>query len=238
MTTTAGIHLEAVTRHFEMPAGTVRAVDRISVEVAAGTSVAVTGPSGCGKSTLLALIGGLTVPSSGRVTVVGHEVSKLDDRARARLRRRELGFVFQSDNLLPFLTAVENISLQLALSGGGGRGDDDRCLALLAELGLGDHAHKLPDQLSGGERQRVAVARALVHRPRVVLADEPTGSLNAQGSRTLIDLLLAAHRETRTTLVVVTHDSDIASRMDRTLVMCDGRLEQVTTNKSERDGDT
>ena len=223
MTMPDGIHLDAVTRQFETPVGTVRAVDAVSVEVAAGTSVAVTGPSGCGKSTLLALIGGLTSPTSGSVTVSGREISKLDDETRARLRRREVGLVFQSDNLLPFLTAVENVSLQLSLSGI--RGDDDRCFALLVELGLANHAHKLPDQLSGGQRQRVAVARALVHRPRVVLADEPTGSLNAESSTMLIDLMLAAQRESRTTLVVVTHDIAIAARMDRTLTMRDGRIE-------------
>jgi putative ABC transport system ATP-binding protein len=179
-------------------------------------------------------MGGLAVPTSGRVIVAGREISSLPAEARARVRRAEIGFVFQSDNLLPFLTAVENVGQQLALHGASG--DDERCLELLRALGVDGHAHKLPDQLSGGERQRVAVARALVHRPRVVLADEPTGSLDAASSTTLIDLMLAVHREVGATLVVVTHDPTIAGRMDRTLHMRDGRVELDMTNTGRHVG--
>jgi putative ABC transport system ATP-binding protein len=226
MTGPEGITLESVVKHYPTPAGVVRAVDGITLDVEAGTSLAITGPSGCGKSTLLGLIGGLEAPTAGRVVIGGQQVSSMSDRERARLRREELGFVFQSDNLLPFLTAVENVGLQLALRGASdGRDRDEyaRCLELLHALGLADELDKLPDQLSGGQRQRVAVARALIHRPRVVLADEPTGELDAVNAGAVLDLLLDAQRETGTTLIVVTHDPSVARRLDRTLGLRDGR---------------
>jgi putative ABC transport system ATP-binding protein len=218
----AGIRLDAVSKRYTTPAGPVRAVDGITLEVEPGSSIAITGPSGCGKSTLLGLIGGLEAPTGGRVFVGGREISNLPERRRARLRRDELGLVFQSDNLLPFLTAVENVGLQLALNASidGYR----RCAEMLGELGLADDVDKLPDQLSGGQRQRVAVARALIHRPRVILADEPTGALDAGSSAAVVDLLLAAQRESGATLVVVTHDRGVAGRLDRTLQLRDGRL--------------
>jgi putative ABC transport system ATP-binding protein len=228
-----GVRLDAVQKRYTTPAGLVRAVDGITLEVEPGTSLAVVGPSGCGKSTLLGLIGGLEVPTAGRVFIGGQEVSRLRASRRARLRRDELGFVFQSDNLLPFLTAVENVGQQLALHGV--RDGYERCLEVLAELGLADAVDKLPDQLSGGQRQRVAVARALIHRPRMILADEPTGSLDADNSSAVIDLLLAAQRDVGATLVVVTHDPGVADRMDRTLSLRDGRLvDEVARSEGPR----
>jgi putative ABC transport system ATP-binding protein len=200
----------------------VRAVDGIDLDVDAGSSIAIMGPSGCGKSTLLALIGGLEAPTRGSVELGDVEISRLHEGARARVRREQIGFLFQSDDLLPYLTAVENVAVQLAL-----RGEDDgdgRSQRLLAQVGLAEHEDKLPDQLSGGQRQRVGIARALVHRPRVLLADEPTGELDGATSDAVIDLLLAVQRETKLTLVVVTHDAHLASRMDRTLRLRDGRL--------------
>jgi putative ABC transport system ATP-binding protein len=226
MTSSVAIRLDDVARHFATPAGAVRALDGLTVDIERGTSVAVVGPSGCGKSTLLGLIGGLAVPTSGRVVVDGQSLSELDGDARARLRRTTVGFVFQSDNLVPCLSAAENVALQLTLASGGGAPDAiDRALALLGDLGLGDHRDKLPDQLSRGQRQRVAVARALVHRPSVLLADEPTGSLDDESAATLVDLVLAAHRDVGATLVVVTHDATIAAQLDRTLSLRDGRLD-------------
>jgi putative ABC transport system ATP-binding protein len=221
----ASIRLDSVARHYQTPAGTVRAVDGVSLEVEPGSSLAITGPSGCGKSTLLSLIGGLEVPTSGRVSIGGREISSLSERHRARFRRDELGFIFQADNLLPFLTAVENVAAQLALRSA--TNGHVNCVELLARLGLGAEADKLPDQLSGGQRQRVAVARALIHRPRVILADEPTGELDADNSSTVIDLLLSAQAELGATLVVVTHDLEIARRLDRTLRLRDGRAEDI-----------
>jgi putative ABC transport system ATP-binding protein len=218
-----GIRLESVGKQYATPAGPVKAVGGIELEVEPGTSLAVMGPSGCGKSTLLGLIAGLEVPSEGRVTVGDQEISSLGAEERARVRRGDLGLVFQADNLLPFLTAVENVSLQLVLSRA--RDDPGECRALLADLGLSGEDDKLPDQLSGGQRQRVAVARALVHRPRLVLADEPTGALDSGNSAVVIDALLAAQRESGATLVVVTHDADVARRLDNTIRMRDGRLD-------------
>jgi putative ABC transport system ATP-binding protein len=209
----------------------VNDVGGIELEVEQGTSLAVMGPSGCGKSTLLGLIAGLEVPSTGRVTVGEQEISSLAAEHRARLRRDELGLVFQADNLLPNLTADENVSLQLVMSGA--PDDPSECRALLADLGLGGEGDKLPDQLSGGQRQRVAVARALVHRPSLVLADEPTGALDAGNSSVVIDALLAAQRESGATLVVVTHDAGVARRLDRTIRMRDGRLDDRDTDTHE-----
>jgi putative ABC transport system ATP-binding protein len=217
----AGIVLTGVSKHYATPAGPVRAVDGISLAIEPGSSVAITGPSGCGKSTLLGLVAGLETPAAGTVTLGGEEISSLPEKARAALRRREIGLVFQADNLQPFLTALENVALALALRGGDGYG---RCVEVLEELGLGDEAGKLPDELSGGQRQRVAVARALVNEPCVVLADEPTGSLDASNSEAIVDLLRGAQHATGATLVVVTHDPDVARRLDRTVALLDGKV--------------
>jgi ABC-type lipoprotein export system ATPase subunit len=216
------IALDSVSKHYETEAGVVRAVDGVTLEIVAGGSVAITGPSGCGKSTLLGLIGGLDVPTAGRVRVGPAWLSDLAERERARVRQEELGFVFQSDNLLPFLTAAENVSLQLALRSGDA--DGARAADLLGRLGLAEHVDKLPDQLSGGQRQRVAVARALVHEPGVILADEPTGSLDAENAAGILELLLDFQQARTATLVVVTHDHGVAARLDRTISMRDGRL--------------
>jgi putative ABC transport system ATP-binding protein len=223
VTAAAAIALEGVSKHYETPAGLVRAVDEITLHVQAGSSLAITGASGCGKSTLLGLIGGLELPTAGRVTVGDAQISGLPEQERARLRRDELGFVFQADNLQPFLTALENVGLQLALAGS--RNGDGRARELLGELGLQEHADKLPDQLSGGQRQRVAIARALIHRPRLILADEPTGSLDEDNSHAIVDLLLAAQGAAGgATLVVVTHDPAVAARLGRTVRLRDGRF--------------
>ena len=225
MSAAAQVSLAGVSKHYETPAGLVRAVDEITLHVPAGSSLAITGSSGCGKSTLIGLIGGLELPTAGRVTIGDAQISTLPEQARARLRRDELGFVFQADNLQPFLTAVENVGLQLALSGS--RDGDGRARELLAELGLDGHGDKLPDQLSGGQRQRVAIARALIHRPRLILADEPTGSLDEDNSHSIVDLLLAAQRSAAATLVVVTHDHAVAGRLGRTVRLRDGRVEHA-----------
>jgi len=219
----AAIRLASVCKEYRTPGGhVVRALEDVSLDVEPGRSLAITGPSGCGKSTLLGLIGGLDAPSAGRVWVGGEEISGMPERRRARLRRHELGFVFQSDNLQPFLTVLENVALALALRGG--PQDDGECVGLLRELGLANELDRLPDQLSGGQRQRVAVARALVHRPGVILADEPTGALDADNSATVIDLLQSAQTEIGATLVVVTHDPGVARRLDRSVELRDGRL--------------
>jgi len=222
MTMDASIHVESLVVEHHTPGGPVFALDGVSFTVDAGSSVAITGPSGCGKSTLLGVIGGLAVPTAGVVRIGGEEVSSLPDRRRSDFRRTHVGFVYQADNLLPFLTVVENVELQFALDGRSS--GVDRSLELLDKLGLADEAHRLPDHLSGGQRQRAAVARAVVHRPEVVLADEPTGALDAENAAGVIDLLLEVQREIGATLVMVTHDREAARRMDRRIGLRDGRV--------------
>ncbi len=220
MSAGARIRVRAASKRFSTEGGVVQALDGVSFGLEAGGALAVTGPSGCGKSTLLSLVGALERPTSGSVSIDDAEVSALDDSERAAIRRERIGFVFQSDNLQPFLTAVENVALALALAGR--EHEYDRAPALLASLGLEPLAGRLPDQLSGGERQRVAVARALVHRPRLILADEPTGALDGDNARAVVELLLEAQAQTGATLIVITHDEDVAQRMDRRLALEDG----------------
>ncbi|MBK8293611.1 MAG: ABC transporter ATP-binding protein [Solirubrobacterales bacterium] len=220
----AGIEVSTteVSRSFATGAGVVRAVDGIDLVVPAGSGLAITGESGCGKSTLLSMIGALEVPDQGTVVVGGQLVSDMPEGQRAVLRRQSIGFVFQSHNLQPFLTAMENVSMQLSLAGG--EQSSGRAGELLASLGLEGAGGNYPDQLSGGERQRVAVARALVHRPALILADEPTGSLDVDNSEVVIDLLLKAQAESGATLILITHDPAVASRLQRRVVLSDGRL--------------
>jgi putative ABC transport system ATP-binding protein len=184
--------------------------------------VAIVGASGSGKSTLLGLLAGLDVPSDGTVTLDGQPLSALDEDGRARVRGAKVGFVFQSFQLLPSLTALENVMLPLEL-----RGDADAegpARAILGQVGLGERLSHYPRQLSGGEQQRVALARAFVTRPAVLFADEPTGNLDTQTGQSIIDLLFRLNREAGTTLVLVTHDEHLASRCDRILRLDAGRL--------------
>jgi putative ABC transport system ATP-binding protein len=216
-----GIELADVARRHETAAGVVRALDGVSLTVAPGESLAITGESGCGKSTLLGLIAGLDVPTEGRVALADRDISSMTEHDRAKVRRHEIGMIFQSDNLLPFLTATENVSLQLSLDDRAGA--NTRSLEILTALGLDGEADKLPDQLSGGQRQRVAVARALVHRPPLIVADEPTGSLDPENAMGVVELLLAAQRSTGATLVLVTHEPAVADRLERSIALRDGR---------------
>lgn len=212
-----GVRMEHVTSR-----GRVVALDDVGFTVPAGENLAMIGPSGSGKSTILGLIGGLELPTAGNVRVGDYYVSRMSDRRRALLRRRHYGFVFQSDNLQPFLTVSENVGLQAALAGV--PDDHDRRHELLDGLGLAGLEHRFPDQLSGGQRQRVAVARALVHDPSVVLADEPTGALDPDSALRVTELLLRLHRRVGSTLVIVTHDPRVAARMDAVLAVRAGRV--------------
>jgi putative ABC transport system ATP-binding protein len=201
---------------------TVTILEDVGFAVAAREVVAVTGPSGSGKSTLLGLLAGLDRPTSGSIAIDDVEITTLDEDALARLRRDTVGYVFQSFHLIPTLTALENVLLPLELAGaGGGR---RRGRALLDAVGLADRAAHYPAQLSGGEQQRVALARAVALRPRLLLADEPTGNLDSATGAHIIELLLALHREFAATLVLVTHDPPIAAVADRVLTLHDGRL--------------
>lgn len=201
-------------------AGIVRALVSPSIYIEGGSSLAIMGASGCGKSTLLGLLGGLALPTSGTVKIGDLTISELPERQRVVFRRKTLGMVYQADNLLPHLTVEENVGLQLAICRNGRDSQDlpvEDPAAILRQLGLGSLAKRLPDQLSGGQRQRVAVARAIVHRPAVILADEPTGSLDSNSATIVIELLINLHQAIGATLVIVTHDPKVASYLNRTV---------------------
>ena len=222
MSVDASITVDSVVVEHQTSTGPVRALNGVSFAVDSGSSVAITGPSGGGKSTLLGVIGGLARPTSGSVRIGDSEISQLSERDRSDFRCAHVGFVYQADNLLPFLTLLENVGLQLALNGTpSGTG---RSLAVLANLGLAGLAYRLPDHLSGGQRQRAAVARAIVHQPAIILADEPTGALDAANAVGVIDLLLGMQREIGATLIMVTHDREAAGRLDRQIHLRDGRV--------------
>ena len=195
----------------------------VSFEVDSGEAVAIVGVSGSGKSTLLGLLAGLDTPSSGAVRIDGHDLNALDEDGRAALRGRMIGFVFQSFQLLPAMTALENVMLPLELAGA--EGAEDAARAMLARVGLADRAHHYPKQLSGGEQQRVAIARAFVKRPRLLFADEPTGNLDSETGAQVIDLLFELNRESGATLLLVTHDEALTRRCSRVLRLAAGRLE-------------
>jgi putative ABC transport system ATP-binding protein len=197
-------------------------LEGVSFEVRAGEAVAIVGVSGSGKSTLLGLLAGLDTPTAGTVRIDGRDLGALDEDGRAALRGRMIGFVFQSFQLLPAMTALENVMLPLELAGA----DDaeDQARAMLARVGLADRAHHYPKQLSGGEQQRVAIARAFVKRPRLLFADEPTGNLDTATGAQVIDLLFELNRESAATLLLVTHDEALTRRCGRALRLAAGRL--------------
>jgi putative ABC transport system ATP-binding protein len=200
----------------------VRALDGVSVDFARGSFTAIMGPSGSGKSTLMHCLAGLDRPTSGQVVLGGHVLSALTDRALTNVRRDNVGFVFQAFNLLPTLTALQNIVLPLDLAG---RRPDQAALdQVVASLGLGNRLSHLPSQLSGGQQQRVAIARALITRPAVVFADEPTGALDSTSSHQLLDYLRHTSQVLEQTIVMVTHDPHAAAYADRTLLLSDGRI--------------
>ena len=205
----------------------VRAVDDVSLDVAAGETVAVMGPSGCGKSTLLHLLGGLDRFTAGEVWLAGRNIAGLGERALARLRRDTVGFVFQAFHLMDELTAVENVELPALLAGRSPRAARRRATELLERVGQADRARFLPAALSGGQRQRVAVARALVSEPQIVLADEPTGNLDSDATADVLRLFDSLHGAGQT-LVIVTHDARIAATADRLITMRDGSFVDET----------
>ena len=213
-----------LTKHFRQGDDVVRALDGINLTIADGEFVSVTGRSGSGKSTLLDVLGLLLRPTSGRVLINGVDTGMLSDGPRARLRSVKLGFVFQEYNLLPTMNALENVMLPLNYAGRADRNGAQRAMALLDEVGLADRARHRPDQLSGGQQQRVAIARALVNQPSVVLADEPTGSVDSETSAQLAETMKRMNREHGTTFLIVTHDLDLAAQTDRIMRLRDGRV--------------
>jgi len=198
-------------------------LDNVSLEIPDKQMVAIVGPSGSGKSTLLGLMAGLDRPTAGSIVLDGAELTTMSESALARFRRAKIGYIFQSFHLIPTLTAMENVAVPLELSGE--QGGDGHAAELLASVGLADRLDHYPVQLSGGEQQRVAVARAFACRPPFLFADEPTGNLDSTTGVQVINLLLTMHRDFGTTLVLVTHDQDLAGRMQRVVALRDGRIE-------------
>ena len=223
-TTEPVIRLENVSKSYHEGEKTRVVLKQASAGFGAGELTALLGRSGSGKSTLLNLISGIDQPDEGRIWILGQELTRMSERERTLMRRHNIGFVFQFFNLIPTLTALENVTLPLELAGSGSREAATRALAMLAEVGLGDRGDTFPDRLSGGEQQRVAIARALVHEPEIVLADEPTGNLDENTGRIVMDLLERLTRARGHSLVLVTHSHEVADRADRILHVRDGQL--------------
>ena len=209
-----------LTKEYRSGGGALAVLRNVSFDVAAGETLAIVGPSGSGKTTLLGLLAGLDTPSTGAVLLDGTDLARLDEDARARLRGDRVGFVFQSFQLIPTLTALENVQVPLELRGNGDT--EGRARDLLERVGLGNRTHHFPTQLSGGEQQRVAIARAFVNRPRVLFADEPTGNLDGATGEKIVELLEELNRADGTTIVLVTHDPVLATRLGRSIRLADG----------------
>lgn len=230
MSNTSAIQVENVTREIDSGSHVVKILKGISFTIEHGEFVAIMGASGSGKSTLLGLLAGLDSPTSGRIVLDGTDITHLKEDAMARVRGEKIGFVFQSYQLIPTLTAEENVLLPYELSGASGDGST-RARQLLDQVGLTDRSSHYPVQLSGGEQQRVALARAFMTRPPILLADEPTGNLDSTNGTMVLDLLISLNRQEKTTLVMVTHDRELARYATRILTLRDGLLvgdEQIT----------
>jgi putative ABC transport system ATP-binding protein len=220
--TTVVLAAEGLGKQVSSPEGTLAILSDVSLAIRRGESVAIIGASGAGKSTLLALLAGLDEPTSGHALLAGHDLTRLDEDGRAAVRARHVGFVFQSFHLVPSLTALENVMLPLELAGR--RDAREAARDVLGRVGLAERVGHYPRQLSGGEQQRVAIARAFVTRPDVLFADEPTGNLDAATGEKIMDLLFGLNAATRTTLVLVTHDRQLAARCDRVIRLDAGRV--------------
>jgi len=224
MTDVGVLSCDNVHKHFEDAGQRLAVLKGVDLEVGAGETLAIVGASGSGKTTLLQILGGLDLPSSGHVRIDGRRIDELSDAERGRLRNQALGFVYQFHHLLPEFTALENVAMPLLVRRMPAAAAAARARELLERVGLAARLTHRPAQLSGGERQRAAVARALVTRPRLVLADEPTGNLDGRNARGVFELMLELNRELGTSFVIVTHAPEIAARMQRVLVLADGRL--------------
>lgn len=218
------IRAQGLSRTFVQGRTELKVLEGVDFEIRSGEQVAILGASGVGKSTLLHLLGGLDKPTAGTVEVAGEDMARADESRRAAIRNRHLGFVYQFHHLLPEFTALENVAMPLLIAGRSGAEAQAQATALLERVGLGERLTHKPGELSGGERQRAAVARALINRPDCVLGDEPTGNLDERNAWQVYELMLELNREFRTSVVLVTHDPQLAGRMDRRLEMTGGQL--------------
>jgi putative ABC transport system ATP-binding protein len=225
------LEVKDLVKSFDLDGATINAVDNVSFQVKLGEFVALVGPSGSGKTTMLSILAALLSPTSGQVLIDGQDLSQMNEKRRVQLRREKIGFTFQSNNLIPFLTAQENVEYMLRLNGKGDKAGRMRSAEILARLGLNDRLHNLPAQLSGGQQQRVAIARALIHNPAVVLADEPTASLDTERAYQVVETFAKLVHENNRAGIMVTHDLRMCQYVDRVLQMQDGKLVQIYDTK-------
>lgn len=224
------LHVDQVSKVYPSGEGDLTVLENVSFQLDAGATCAIVGPSGSGKTTLLGLCAGLDVPTNGDVRLDDQALKDLNEDGRAALRRERTGFIFQNFQLMPSLTALENVLIPLELLGK--RPQPPQALDLLERVGLKERATHYPSQMSGGEQQRVAIARAFIHQPALLFADEPTGNLDESTSHLIEDMLFELNREAGTALLLVTHDPELAKRTERTLTMAGGRLQSTTQNAS------
>src|SRR5512136_2678488 len=230
---TIALETKEVTKTYQVDAGTINAVDSVSMNVKAGEFVALVGPSGSGKTTMLAMLAALLRPTSGGIFIDGHDLTKMNEGERAQFRREKIGFTFQANNLVPYLTAQENVELMLRLNVKLDKKGKERSKELLTRLGLGERLKNLPSQLSGGQQQRVAIARALIHNPSVVLADEPTANLDTERAFQVVETFAKLIHEQNRAGIMVTHDLRLCQYTDRVIQMRDGKLVRIITDKNE-----
>jgi putative ABC transport system ATP-binding protein len=230
---TVALEVRDLVKSFSLDGTTINAVDGVSFQVKSGEFVALVGPSGSGKTTMLSILAALLTPTSGQVLIDGQDLAQMNEKQRVRLRREKIGFTFQSNNLIPYLSARENVEFMLRLNSKLNRAGRLRSDELLARLGLADRLHNLPAQMSGGQQQRVAIARALIHNPAVVLADEPTASLDTERAFQVVETFAHLIHENDRAGIMVTHDLRMCQYVDRVLQMQDGKLVRVYESKQE-----
>jgi len=230
---TLALEVKNVVKTFQSDSGEIRAVDDVSFAVESGEFVALVGPSGSGKTTMLSILAALLTPTDGQVLIDGVDLAQMSEAERVVLRRQKIGFTFQSNNLIPYLTAQENVELMIRLNNKFDRAAKVRSSELLARLGLGERLNNLPAQMSGGQQQRVAIARALIHAPTVVLADEPTASLDTERAFQVVQTFAALIHENNRAGIMVTHDLRMCKHVDRILQMRDGKLVQIYDTHEE-----
>jgi len=231
--TTYALETKSVVKTYPSDTGTIQAVDDVSLQVAAGEFVALVGPSGSGKTTMLSMLAALLQPSSGQILLDGDDLAGMGEKDRVAMRREKIGFTFQANNLIPYLSAVENVELMLRLNNKLDKAGKLRARELLARLGLGERLNNLPGQMSGGQQQRVAIARALIHNPSLVLADEPTASLDTERAYQVVETFAGLIHEQKRAGIMVTHDLRMCEFVDRVLQMQDGKLVRVYTGREE-----